>query len=276
MTDRPSPILETTALRAGYTDVNILHDVSISVPAGGIVAVIGPNGAGKSTLLKTVYGLLKPRGGKVLFSPDGAGQDITGMKPNHITALGMNYVPQLDNVFSNMTVWENLEMGAYLRPASFEQQVDKVFSLFPYLQERRRQRAGTLSGGERHMLALARSLMIDPRLLLLDEPSAGLAPAVVDEVFAKIKEINSRGIALVIVEQNARRSLALAHYAYVLDMGRGRFEGPGAELLNDPKVVDLYLGGRGRLAAARGVTEDYEAAGETRSRSSPAPRRGTS
>lgn len=274
MTDQSPPMLETKALRAGYTDVNILHDVSISVPAGGIVAVIGPNGAGKSTLLKAAYGLLRPRGGRVLFRHDDHEQDITGMKPNRITALGMNYVPQLDNVFPNMTVWENLEMGAYLRPTTFEQQIDKVFSLFPQLESRRRQRAGTLSGGERHMLALARALMMDPRLLLLDEPSAGLAPGVVDEVFAKIGEINSRGIAMIIVEQNARRSLALAHYAYVLDMGRSRFEGPGEELLNDPKVVDLYLGGRGRLAGARADTEDYEASDERSA--TPAPRRGTS
>jgi ABC-type branched-subunit amino acid transport system ATPase component len=265
VTDQPPAVLETVALRAGYTDVNILHDVSISVPAAGIVAVIGPNGAGKSTLLKAVYGLLKARGGKVFFRTAEAERDITGMRPNHITALGMNYVPQLDNVFANMTVWENLEMGAYLRPDAFEQQIDKVVSLFPRLKENRRQRAATLSGGERHMLALARALMMDPRLLLLDEPSAGLAPAVVDEVFAKIAEINSRGIAMVIVEQNARRSLALANYAYVLDMGRSRFEGPGEELLNDPKVVDLYLGGRGRLAAARVFTEDYEADREKRS-----------
>lgn len=262
MTDRQPAILETTDLRAGYTDVNILHDLSISIPSGGIVAIIGPNGAGKSTLLKAVYGLLKTRHGKVLFRADGVERDITRMKPNHITALGMNYVPQLDNVFPNMTVWENLEMGAYLRPKTFEHQIDVALSLFPYLESHRRRRASTLSGGERHMLALARALMTDPRLLLLDEPSAGLAPAVVDELFAKIAEINSRGIAIVIVEQNARRSLALAHSAYVLDMGRCRFEGSGQDLLNDPKVVDLYLGGKGRLAAARAVTEDYEATTE--------------
>jgi ABC-type branched-subunit amino acid transport system ATPase component len=260
VTEDALPILETFDLEAGYSDVNILHGVSISVPRGSIVSVIGPNGAGKSTLLKTLYGLLAPRKGRVVFRPDGAEHDITGLKPNRITALGMNYIPQLGNVFPSMSILENLELGAFLRPDRTREQLDKVFEWFPVLQERRRQRAGTLSGGERQMLALARALMIDPQLLLLDEPSAGLAPIVVDAIFEKIREINEAGISMVMIEQNARRSLALSHYAYVLDMGRNRFSGAGRDLLHDETVVDLYLGGRGRLAAAAALTgEDYEA-----------------
>lgn len=253
------PILETEGLVAGYFDVNILHDVTLRVPRGGIVSVIGPNGAGKSTLLKAVYGLLTPRGGRVLFRPNGAEHDITGLKPHKITALGANYIPQLDNVFQTMSVQENLEMGGFLRRDGIEEQLEKVYTWFPRLRERRRQRAGTMSGGERQMLALGRALMVDPQLLFLDEPSAGLAPVVVDQIFEKLVEINESGISMVMVEQNARRSLAMSTYGYVLDMGRNRFEGPGPDLLHDPKVVDLYLGGRGRLAAADEIPEvDYE------------------
>jgi ABC-type branched-subunit amino acid transport system ATPase component len=261
-----SPILETAELEAGYSDVNILHGVSITVARGSIVSVIGPNGAGKSTLLKTIYGFLKPRSGRILFKPAEDGYDITGLKPNRITALGMNYIPQLNNVFPSMSVLENLELGAFLRPDRTHAQLDKVFGWFPKLHQRRRQRAGTLSGGERQMLALARALMVDPKLLLLDEPSAGLAPLVVDSIFQKIQEINESGISMIMVEQNARRSLALAHYAYVLDMGRNRFSGPGRDLLHDETVVDLYLGGRGRLAAAATLaSEDYESRSENES-----------
>jgi ABC-type branched-subunit amino acid transport system ATPase component len=259
---QPLPVLETTGLEAGYGDVNILHGVSISVPRGSIVSVIGPNGAGKSTLLKTLYGLLEPRSGRVVFRSNGAEHDITGLKPNRITALGMNYIPQLDNVFSSMSVLENLELGAFLRPDLTRDQLEKVFGWFPFLKDRRRQRAGTLSGGERQMLALGRALMIDPELLLLDEPSAGLAPVVVDAIFEKIQEINESGISMVMIEQNARRSLALSHYAYVLDMGRNRFSGPGRELLHDETVVDLYLGGRGRLAAAEALAAEEDEARE--------------
>jgi neutral amino acid transport system ATP-binding protein len=254
------PILETVDLEAGYGDVNILHGVSIAVPRGSAVSVIGPNGAGKSTLLKAIYGFLTPRGGRVTFRSDGTEHDITGMKPNRITALGLSYVFQLDNVFSNMSVRENLEMGAYLRGKPERQQLERVHEWFPRLAERRKQRAGTLSGGERQMLALARALVVGPKLLLLDEPSAGLSPIVVDVIFDKLEEINRAGSSLVMVEQNARRSLAMSDYGYVLDMGRNRFEGPGRELLENEKVTDLYLGGRGRLAASEVVAgEDYEA-----------------
>jgi neutral amino acid transport system ATP-binding protein len=260
MSANDTPILEIHGLEAGYFDVNILHGISLSVPEGGIVSVIGPNGAGKSTLLKAVYGLLKPRGGRVLFRRNGAEHEITGEKAHKLTALGLNYVPQLDNVFPNMSVQENLELGGLLRQDGFGEQLELVFGWFPRLRERRRQRAGTLSGGERQMLALGRALMIDPKLLFLDEPSAGLSPIVVDVIFEKLAEINEAGISMLIVEQNARRSLAMSDYGYVLELGRNRFEGPGRELLHDPKVVDLYLGGGRRLAgAASRADEDYEA-----------------
>ncbi len=258
------PILETVDLEAGYGEVNILHGISLHVPRGGIVSVIGPNGAGKSTLLKAVYGFLKPRNGSVFFRPNGTEHEITGLKPNRVTALGMNYVFQLENVFPNMSVKENLEMGAYLRGGKPDPEIlDRIHGWFPRLEERRRQRAGTLSGGERQMLALGRALMMDPQLLLLDEPSAGLAPSVVDVIFEKLKEINAAGISIIMVEQNARRSLEMSDYGYVLDMGRNRYEGRGPDLLHDEKVADLYLGGRGRLAAAELADEDYEAAAES-------------
>jgi neutral amino acid transport system ATP-binding protein len=263
MTGDDRPLLEAVELDAGYGDVNILHGVSVSIPRAGIVAVIGPNGAGKSTLLKALFGFLPPRGGHVLFRPDGRELDITGLRPHRLTALGLGYVPQLDNVFPSMTVRENLELGAFPRGKASAGQLERVCTWFPRLGERIRQRAGTLSGGERQMLALGRALMPDPQLLLLDEPSAGLAPTVVDAIFQKLGEINRAGISLVVVEQNARRTLAMSDYGYVLDLGRNRFEGPGRELLHDEKVTDLYLGGRGRLAAAGELAgEDYEATTE--------------
>jgi neutral amino acid transport system ATP-binding protein len=240
---------------AGYGEVNILQGVSITVPRGAIVSVIGPNGAGKSTLLKAFYGFLKPRGGTVVYHGADGPREISGLKPHVLTAFGLNYVPQLNNAFPNMTVRENLEIGAFLRRANLQDQLERTFEWFPRLAERRKQRAGTLSGGERQMLALARALMVDPQLLFLDEPSAGLAPRVVDEIFAKIREINDAGVTIVVVEQNARKSLAMSDYGYVLDLGRNRFEGPGPELLENESVVDLYLGGRSRFEAAETVEE---------------------
>lgn len=257
-------VLETRELSAGYGDVNILHGVSVALPAGGMVAIVGPNGAGKSTLLKTIYGLLRARSGQILLRLDGRETDVTARRPHELTRLGMNYVPQLDNVFESLSVEENLEMGTYLDPGAIAERRERVFERFPLLRERRAQRAGTMSVGQRQMLALGRALMSDPRVLLLDEPSAGLAPAVVEEVFGKIREINEAGIAILIVEQNARRSLSMADRGYVLDMGRNRFEGAGPELLHDERVVDLYLGGRARVAA--GATEDYEATASGRDR----------
>jgi ABC-type branched-subunit amino acid transport system ATPase component len=233
-------LLETIDLTAGYGGLEIVHEVSIAVPPGGFVSVIGPNGAGKSTLLKAIYGLADTRRGRVLFR----GREITATKPHELTRLGLNYVPQLDNVFPNMSVRENLEIGGVPRRERMAERLEAVFRLFPVLTARRRQRAGTLSGGERQMLALARALMPEPRLLLLDEPSAALAPTVADQLFVQLESINDDGVAILLVEQNARRSLALSDYGYVLDMGRNRFQGEGGELLHDPKVVDLYLGGR--------------------------------
>jgi neutral amino acid transport system ATP-binding protein len=232
-------LLEVTGLRAGYGELEILHGVSLVVPAGGFVAVIGPNGAGKSTLLKAVYGLADAHAGTVRFE----GRDVTALRAHELTRLGLNYVPQLANVFPNMSVVENLEIGAVPRRDGARERIEEVLGTFPVLAARRRQRAGTLSGGERQMLALARALMPEPRLLLLDEPSAALAPTVVDALFKRLEAINEAGVAILMVEQNARRSLALADHAYVLETGKNRFEGPGRELLHDPKVAELYLGG---------------------------------
>jgi ABC-type branched-subunit amino acid transport system ATPase component len=237
-----SAVLATEDLVAGYVpEVDILNGVSLLVRDGEIVTVIGPNGAGKSTLVKAIFGLLSPRGGRILFR----GEDISGRHPHDITHLGLSYVPQLDNVFPSLSVGENLEMGSLDRSTSAEQ-IARMYELFPRLGERRSQVAGTMSGGERQMLAMARALMPDPQVLLLDEPSAGLAPAFVEAIFEKIEEINGAGVTIVMVEQNARRALGMSSRGYVLDVGTNRFEGPGRELLEDPKVAELYLGGTAR------------------------------
>jgi ABC-type branched-subunit amino acid transport system ATPase component len=242
-------VLTVRDLRAGYGDQDILHGVSLEVGRGGFVSVIGPNGAGKSTLLKAIYGLVRPRAGHIVFRGDHGEEEIGGAKPYELTARGLNFVPQLANVFPNMTVLENLEVSARVRGRGARPQIDRVVEMFPVIKERRRARAGTLSGGQRQMLALARALVTDPRLVLLDEPSAGLAVTVVDDLFEQLLAIRQHATAILLVEQNARRSLALSDYAYVLDMGRNAFEGEGSALLNDPKVVELYLGGAGRTNA---------------------------
>jgi len=197
--------------------------------------------------VKAVVGLLRPRGGAVLLH----GDEIGGEKPHRIVGRGLGYVPQRDNVFPTMTVEENIELGTLAR-ADGRGRMRDVLELFPQLAARRRQPAGTLSGGERQMLAMARTLVAEPEVVLLDEPSAGLSPAYVDVIFGKVAEINARGVTILMVEQNARRALAMSARGYVLDVGRNRFEGSGRELLADPKVVDLYLGGRGRIDAAAG------------------------
>jgi neutral amino acid transport system ATP-binding protein len=236
-------ILETDQLVAGYIpEADILNGASIKVREGEIVTIVGPNGAGKSTLIKTIFGLLTPRSGKILFH----GEDISGEKPHVITHRGLSYVPQLDNVFKSLTVEENLEMGSLDRSRTGEQ-IERMYTLFPRLGERRSQDAGTMSGGERQMVAMARALMPDPQVLLLDEPSAGLAPAFVDAIFEKTEEINRAGVTILMVEQNARRALGMSDRGYVLDLGTDRFEGPGKDLLNDPKVAELYLGGTARI-----------------------------
>lgn len=241
MPEVESPILEIDSIEAGYVaDAPILGGVGLTLGRGEMVTIVGPNGAGKSTLVRVVIGLLAPWAGTVWLQ----GENVTGKKPHKIVARGVGYVAQRDNVFPNLTVEENLELGALrLRSNDPSVRLDEMFETFPRLAERRRQPAGTLSGGERQLLALARALMAEPGLLLLDEPSAGLSPIAVDLIFEKIGEINASGIAILMVEQNARRALAMSHRGYVLDGGRNRFEGKGEDLLHDPKVVDLYLGG---------------------------------
>jgi neutral amino acid transport system ATP-binding protein len=225
---------------AGYVpEVDILRGVDVSVGRDEIVAVVGPNGAGKSTLIRALIGLLRPRSGNVILR----GEDVTGLRPHLLVRKGVGYVAQRDNVFPSLTVEENLELGTD-RP---DERIPAMWELFPRLRERRRQQAGTLSGGERQMLGLARALVGEPDLLLLDEPSAGLSPQLVDLIFDKIVEIRASGVPVLMVEQNARRALALATRGYVLDLGRNRFEGRGDALLHDPKVVELYLGGTRRI-----------------------------
>ena len=239
-----SGLLCTSDVVAGYVpEVDILNGVSIDVAEGEIVTIVGPNGAGKSTLIKTIFGLLTPRTGSISFR----GTELAGKKPHDITRQGLSYVPQVDNVFPTLTVEENLEMGVLDR-STMKDQMDRMYELFPRLGERRKQAAGTMSGGERQMVAMARALMPDPQVLLLDEPSAGLASAFVDAIFEKTADINKAGVTILMVEQNARRALALSHRGYVLDLGQNKFTGPGPELIADPKVADLYLGGgAGRL-----------------------------
>jgi len=232
-------LLEITALEAGYGDVRVLHGVSLEADGDQIVSIIGPNGAGKSTLLKAVYGLLEPSAGAVHF----AGDEITGLRPDRLTRRGMNLVPQLDNVFPNMTVTENLQVSALPLPRQRRRAaIDGLLERFPLLSERRRQRGGSLSGGQRKLLALARALVTEPRLLLLDEPSAGLAPQAVELVFATLGEVRARGVTVVMVEQNARRCLQICDRGYVMDSGRNAYTGTGEELATDPKVIELYLG----------------------------------
>ena len=234
-----NPLLEVEDVYAGYVkDLDILQGVNFKIYPGELVAVIGPNGAGKSTLAKAIFGLLTPHQGKINFK----GENIAGLKSDRIVERGMCYVPQIANVFPSLTVEENLEMGAFIRNTSLQPLKDKIFATFPVLAKRRRQRAGTLSGGERQMLAMGKALMLEPSLLLLDEPSAALSPILVSNVFAQIKQINQEGTAIVLVEQNARKALEMSDRGYVLENGRDRFSGPGIELLNDPKVAELYLG----------------------------------
>ncbi len=236
MTDH---ILRVDELVAGYIPgVNILNGVNIDVASGEFVGIIGPNGAGKSTVLKAILGECTVRSGHVSL----LGDDITGHRAFELVERGIGYVPQTKNVFPSLTVTENLEMGCFLRPKRFTERYEYVTSIFPRLRERASSRAGSLSGGERQMVAMGRALMLDPKLLLLDEPSAGLSPVLQDEVFVQCREINKRGISILMVEQNARRCLQVSHRAYVLDQGRNAYTGTGSELLRDPNVIKLYLG----------------------------------
>jgi ABC-type branched-subunit amino acid transport system ATPase component len=232
-------ILEANEVTAGYSAIDILHKVSIRVEQGHIVSVIGPNGAGKSTLLKTIFGILKPSNGNITLKDE----DITGLKPDKVARKGISYVPQVDNVFPSMTVQENLDMGAFIRSDDFSQRIDEIYELFPVLGERRKQKAGQLSGGQRQMVAMGRALMLDPQVLLLDEPSAGLAPKLVDMIFEKIIDINKTGVSMIIVEQNAREALKMADHGYVLAMGKNVLDDTGEALLANEEIGRLYLGG---------------------------------
>ena len=232
-------VLVVDELVAGYIpEVNILNGCNIEVRKGEFVGVIGPNGAGKSTVLKAILGQCGVRSGQVRFLDN----DITGKKAHELVEQGVGYVPQTQNVFQSLTVSENLEMGCFIKPSVFEERFEYVTSLFPKLRERANQRAGSLSGGERQMVAMGRALMMEPKLLLLDEPSAGLSPALQDEVFIQCKRINAEGIAILMVEQNARRCLQVTDRGYVLDQGKNAYTGTGRQLLEDPNVIKLYLG----------------------------------
>jgi branched-chain amino acid transport system ATP-binding protein len=232
-------VIVATELIAGYVpEVNILNGCNLTLANGEFVGIIGPNGAGKSTLLKAVLGLVQVRSGTVTLDDD----DITGRKPYELVARGVGFVPQTRNVFPSLTVRENLEMGCFLQPDRFDDRFEYVTTLFPRLRERAEQRTGSLSGGERQMVAMGRALMLDPKVLLLDEPSAGLSPALQDQVFIQCRQINETGVAILMVEQNARRCLQVCDRAYVLDQGRNAYTGTGREMLNDPKVIELYLG----------------------------------
>lgn len=238
-----NPLLEITDLVAGYVSgVDILRGCSVTVGQGELVGVIGPNGAGKSTLVKAAIGLVPARAGRVTLRQD----DLSALPPHRRVELGIAYVPQTANVFRSLTVAENLRMGAYLSPDRWEERSERVGELFGVVASRRHQRAGSLSGGEQQVVAMARALMTDPSVLLLDEPSASLSPANQQQVFDHIATVNEAGLAILMVEQNARRCLELADRAYVLDQGRNAHQGTGEELLDDPAVIDLYLGTLGR------------------------------
>ncbi|OUE24008.1 High-affinity branched-chain amino acid transport ATP-binding protein LivF [Clavibacter michiganensis] len=232
-------VLQTTDLHAGYLPgVNILNGCNVHVDKGELVGIIGPNGAGKSTLLKAIFGQVQVRGGSIELN----GQDITGLKADKLVSRGVGMVPQNNNVFPTLTIDENLQMGVYQKPRMYKERLAFVTDLFPELGKRLKQRAGSLSGGERQMVAMSRALMMDPTVLLLDEPSAGLSPVRQDETFINVAQINRAGVSVMIVEQNARRALQICDRGYVLDQGKDAYEGRGRELMNDPKVIELYLG----------------------------------
>lgn len=232
-------LLQASGLYGGYGGADILNGVDLAVNDDEIVVIIGPNGAGKSTAMKAVFGLVQIREGTVAWD----GQDITNLSPDRVARLGLAYVPQERNVFPNLTVHENLEMGAYIRDDDISEQLARVYEVFPPLQDKRKQAAGLLSGGQRQMVAMGRAMMLDPRLLLLDEPTAGLAPAFVEQIFERIVEINRAGIAILMVEQNARHALELADRGYVLVNGRNSFTDTGPNLLANREVAEAFLGG---------------------------------
>jgi branched-chain amino acid transport system ATP-binding protein len=232
-------ILECNAVAAGYVKgLNILQGVDLVVYENEIVSIIGPNGAGKSTLLKAIMGLINISGGRFFIE----GQEKTNLATHKIVNLGVGYVPQVANVFPSLTIEENLEIGSWSLKTNKKKALEKIYEDFDILKDRKRDKAGNLSGGQRQILALARALITSPQILLLDEPSAGLSPVAINEVFSKVKEINESGVAILLVEQNAKRALSFSDRGYVLDQGRNAYQGSGEELLNDPRVIDLYLG----------------------------------
>jgi branched-chain amino acid transport system ATP-binding protein len=234
-------LLKADDIHAGYGKLEILHGVSVEVQPQELVTVIGPNGAGKSTAFKSIVGLVQPTSGRIIFD----GEDITRLRPYQMVSRGLAYVPQGRIVFPQMTVLENLEMGAYIEkdPVVLNKALDRVYALFPILAERRDQKAETMSGGEQQMLAIGRALMTAPQMILLDEPSLGLAPKFVTLIFEKLQEMKQQGYTMLVVEQNAAKALSVADRGYVLELGRNRFAGSGQALLNDPEVKRLYLGG---------------------------------
>jgi branched-chain amino acid transport system ATP-binding protein len=239
-----TPVVHADDLHAGYLPgINILNGCSLTAYEGDLIGIIGPNGAGKSTLLKAIFGQVNIRSGKVWLN----GEDITGLKANKLVSKGVAFVPQTNNVFPSLTIEENLEMGVFQTPKRFNERFEFVTNIFPDLGKRRSQRAGSLSGGERQMVAMGRALMVDPSVLLLDEPSAGLSPVRQDEAFIRVKEVNQAGVTVIMVEQNARRCLQICDRAYVLDQGKDAYTGTGRELLNDPKMIELYLGNLAEL-----------------------------
>ena len=235
----PEPLLIADNVTGGYIPgVDILNNCTLTLAEGELVGIIGPNGAGKSTLLKSLFGLLQIHTGSIRLR----GEEITGLKAHSLVEKGIGYVPQNNNVFPSLTIQENLEMGMFLDPSRFEERFEVVGEMFPRLVERKGQRAGSLSGGERQMLAMGRALMMNPSVLLLDEPSAGLSPLLQDEVFVRTRKINKAGVSIVMVEQNASRCLQICDRGYVLDQGSNAYTGSGQDLLTDPKVIELYLG----------------------------------
>ena len=233
------PVLSINNLSGGYGEADILHGISLEINAGEIVVVIGPNGAGKSTAMKAVFGLLRLSGGSVHL----AGEEITNMDPADVVNKGVCYVPQTNNVFPTLTVHENLEMGAYIRKDDFQPRLAEIYEMFPPLAEKKRQAAGELSGGQRQMVAMGKALMLEPTLLMLDEPTAGLSPIYRNEIFQIVRQINDSGVPILMVEQNAKQSLAVASRGYVLVDGQNRTTGKGTDLLNDPEIAKMFLGG---------------------------------
>ena len=232
-------LLDARDIVAGYGETEILHGVSISVDTGEIVTIIGPNGCGKSTVMKSIVGLVTVGSGSVTFR----GEEIANLPPERIVRSGLCYVPQTANVFPSLTIRENLDMGAFIRKDDYRGRIEEMFDIFPDLADRPNRNAGSLSGGQRQMLAIARALMLDPVMLLLDEPSAGLSPLMMGSVFERIRSINAMGVSILLVEQNAREALSMSDRGYVLSAGENRLEDRGPALLDNPEIARLYLGG---------------------------------